>query len=317
MPARGRFVDIAALKREARHKKTPAGRLEELARHPDTGVQLAVASHPGVPAATLEYLGGHGKFTILKAVARNPSVPASVLEKLSSHRQNTVRQAVAESNTLTESLILRLARDPDEQVRFALAMRSHRYTWNTQPFFEILVQDSSALVRATAASHCRIPHLLERFAQDAEWRVVSSALRQHALPLSTLIARLEASFDALNTEDHWSLVSGIVQRPDLSETWLERFARHPNATVRLWIVKHPRTPDHLILRLARDKDWGVLSEVARRHQLPVDLYWDYARHPRVFVRLALVNNPFIPREIVEVLANDSDEQIASLARNSL
>ena len=47
-------MDIAALKKEAKSKKTIASRLLELAKNPDPTVQYTVASNPNAPLAALE-----------------------------------------------------------------------------------------------------------------------------------------------------------------------------------------------------------------------------------------------------------------------
>jgi hypothetical protein len=93
-------MDSAALKKEAKSRKTAASRLEELARFSDASIQLAVANNLNTPATALEYLGGHGKFMILKAVAKHPNTPDSVLEKLATHKQETVLEALLERTSL-------------------------------------------------------------------------------------------------------------------------------------------------------------------------------------------------------------------------
>ena len=135
--------------------------------------------------------------------------------------------------------------------------------------------------------------------------------------MTALTVALELYFDQLKKVTNWSTASRIVERHDLPVHWLERFSTHPNATVRLWIAKNPNTPRSVLLRLARDRDHGVLTATASLQDLPEDVYLGYAERREVCVRLALVANPAIPKTVLELLARDTDADIASKARKRL
>lgn len=141
------MTDLALLKKEAKSKITSPSRLEELARHADLSVRLAVAGNLNTPSATLEYLGQSTKLGLLKALAKNSNTPPQVLERLARHRQDSVRQAVATWARLPENIALGMLNDPVERTRFLLIHYSRRFQWNTLPLLERAALDSSSLVR--------------------------------------------------------------------------------------------------------------------------------------------------------------------------
>ena len=310
-------TDVALLKKEAKNKKTSPSRLEELARHAELSVQFAVAGNPNTSSATLEYLGRSAKLVLLKAVAKHGNTPVIVLERLARHRQDTVRQAVAQWGQVSETLALELLNDSSESSRFLLIERSRHFPWNTLKLFQSAARDPSSLVRMVVARCANVSSVLEDLLSDADWTVVAEALGNHALPLVALTAKLESVFEQLNSGESWLNASRIVQRRDLPAHWLERFSNHPNATVRLWIAQNPNTPRETLLQLSRDRDWGVLTATASLPDLPEDVYVGYTKHREVFVRLALVANPAVPRTVLELLARDKDADIASEARKRL
>jgi hypothetical protein len=158
-------MDIAALKKEAKSKKTLPARLLELAKTPDPTVQYAVANNPNTPLPALEYLSGHGKWTILKAVAHNKNVSAAILEKLAGHKQPSVVEAVALSPSTPTALLEKLSKHPEVSVRRALLGNySHHFTAH---LYELLSQDTEDMVRMDVAFRVECPSsVLEKLASD-------------------------------------------------------------------------------------------------------------------------------------------------------
>ncbi len=257
------MTDLVSLKKEAKSKKTSASRLEELSRHADSSVQLAVVGNPNTPAATLEYLGRLTKLSVLKALAKNPNTPPHILERLMRHRHDTVRQAVAQSAQISETIALELLTDVSEHTRFLVMKHSRRFKWNTLRLFESAARDPSSLVRMTVADHATVSSVLEGLLDDANWRVVAYALANPALALTVLTAQLEGAFERLNSTEHWLEASQIVQRRDLPAHWLERFVAHPHTIVRSFVAKNPNAPEEIAAQLARERNWHMLSTPIR------------------------------------------------------
>ncbi len=195
---------------------------------------------------------------------------------------------------MTESIAFQLLRDAEESVRSAVLLNLRHMKWSTSHLFELAFRDSSRAVRMRAAQCCTDSSILQRSLSDPDWTVVATSLCNPLLSVTALTVALEQCFDQLYQAFHWFTASRIVMRHDLPAHWLERFADHPNATVRLWVATNPNTPRETVLQLARDRDWGVLSAMATLPDLPEEGYLRYAKHPEPLVRSALVANPASP-----------------------
>lgn len=88
-------MNLVESEKEAKSKNTLAARLEELARQPDTSIQLAVAKNPSANAATLECLPVRRKLKVPETRTRNSSTPVPFCSGCSSKatcRPTTPRQ---------------------------------------------------------------------------------------------------------------------------------------------------------------------------------------------------------------------------------
>ena len=309
--------EVELLEKEASSAKTDALRLEELSRHPDSSVQLAVASNPNTSSAALEYLGRSRRLGLLRALAKNPNTPSHLIERLARHRHDTVRQAVAESAQISETVALELLDDDSVHVRSLLVERSGRFQWNTVRLFERAAKDSSWYVRTAVAKSATASSILEGLLDDVDSIVAACALRNRALAPAALTAKLESMFERFNLLDYWFDPSDIVRRRDLPAHWLERFSTHPIAMVRLCIVKNPNTSQAVLLRFADDHDVTVMMGMSTLPDLPEDFYLSFAKHAHPWVRSTLVKNPAVPKTVLELLAHDQDPDTARKASKRL
>jgi hypothetical protein len=182
-------MDIAALKKEAKNKKTLPTRLLELAKNADPTVQYAVASNPNAPLLALEYLSGHGKWTILKAVAGNPNVSTAILEKLAGKTQPTVVEAVAKSTSAPATLLETLTKHPELSVRLALTENQSL----TPYLYELLSQDPDSQVVLWAALRVDCPaSVLTKLATNVDDLIRGAVASAYNTPLEV---RLELTKD--------------------------------------------------------------------------------------------------------------------------
>jgi hypothetical protein len=274
-------MDIAALKKEAKSKKTAASRLEQLARNPDTSVQQAVAGNPSTPAAALEYLGGHGKFNIRKAVAKNPNTPDAVLEKLSRHKQATVREAVASREVLPESIALHFAKSDEKNLKMALFYRHH-----SAKVWETLATDTDEEVRESVAGEEAISDaLFEQLLKDPNPNV-RSALGEN---------------------------EKIQGRPD----WLERLSKDPEPLVRKSALVYggAKMTEHLLY----DPSEVVRCEVAESEHLTNKIVQVLLKDSVEEVRMALAGNDVlfqsVPHGLAAALVTDVAKVRWALAGN--
>ena len=305
--------EVELLEKEASNEQTKQSRLEELSRHPDSSVQLAVAGNPNTSVAALEFLGRSRRLGLLRALAKNPNSPPHLIERLARHRHDTVRQAVAESAQISETVALELLNDVSPHTRSLLIEHSGRFQWDTLHLFERAAQDSSWYTRLAVAEHTTVSSILEGLLNDVDPMVAGVALHNRALASDALTAKLEAMSERFNLLDYWFDPSDIVRRRDLPAHWLERFAAHPIAMVRLCIVKNPNTPRSVLLGFADDPDVTVMMGMATMPDLPEDYYLSFAKHAHPWVRSTLVKNPVIPKSVLELLAHDQDPDTARRA----
>lgn len=211
-------MDIEALKKEARSKKTSAERLSELARHPELGVQLAVAANQQVSVETFSHLAGSGNVRVLKKLAENPATPVAVLKQLAQHSQSSVRVALCKNPHLTLELFEELSQDPDPDVRHMLVLstqcpsqiladlarldpdervRSGTLTWNWSRLdsetLRAMAFDKSPLVRRSVIStliHNKELELLQTLVQDHELSVRKAFFESQYIP-AEIVTQLE------------------------------------------------------------------------------------------------------------------------------
>ncbi len=279
-------MDIAALKKEAKSKKTPPHRLSELARFVDAGVQTAVANNPSAPPDALEYLGGHGKFMILKAVAKNPSAPNAVLERLAVHKQLSVREALLEHPQLPPKALEALALDLELKGFYFVAKQKQNLELAPKAV-ERLLRSSDVGRRAGVASYLKLSAAwLQQLLADPEPEVKASLTRNDAVPLAV-------HEDILYQAD--VPTRGLaIYRGAWTSTQLEPLATDPNPVIRAAVVGNRTLPLEFQIQLSRDTDVRVRASVAKR------LSW-----------LSL------PKEIAQVLTNDLEPWVrAGVATNT-
>lgn len=97
----------------------------------------------------------------------------------------------------------------------------------------------------------------------------------------------------------------------LSSFFVERLSRHPADEVRAALMAREDLRPSTIERVARDffhYEWA-----ARHPDTPTAYLEELRAHAWASVRLALVDNPRLPRGWLEALANDDDEKVRRAA----
>ena len=292
-------MNLEALKKEAKSKKTSAVRLEELSRHPDTGVQNAVAGNENASAKTLEYLSGHGKYTILKSVAKNPNTPPAVLEKLAAHKQATVCAAAAGNPNTPMEVLEHLVTHPDPKVRLELTGRHAG-----AKIYARLADDPDFEVRELLAyrEYCPLP-VLKKLARDPESTVRARvAWGGKTRELVTLLA----------TDPDYRVRENCVRPLHHFKEWglLLQLSHDPSPMVRVEIAQLEPWRDELHAHLVADPESEVREHMARRDDLSEPVLRKLIQDPSPAVRRPLVyNKGKIPPFVLEALAQDPDENV--------
>jgi hypothetical protein len=335
-------MDVAALKKEAKSKKTPATRLLELARNTDPTVQYAVAANPKAPLGALEYLSGHGKWTILKAVALNPNVSLAILEKLAAHKQNTVCVAVAQSPQTPAQLLAQLALHSDSVVRRAVTENKNC----TDAIYTKLSQDPDSLVRFDVALRTTSPVVLEKLSLDPDGQVRGAVAWNRVIPNKTLHllagdpkASVRAStVDQLRNRGAINLVQTLARDPDSEVrlevaklfTWLPQFHDHlvtdPDETVRECLAEHHDLPQVSMLILAKDSSDQVRDSspavrrtlaYAKTTKSPAWMLEQLAIDPDENVRWQVAYVGVVSDQILKRLSQDSSQSVREAALETL
>lgn len=295
-------MDVAALKKEAKSKKTAASRLEQLARHSDTSIQLAVANNPSAPASALEYLGGHGKFNILKAVAKNPNTPDNILEKLATHKQETVLEALLERSHLPLAAVEALGQRLPPTRRWWLPWKFASVVMSKPALLEKFLTDPDDRVRQSAAEHLPLSDAhFEQLLNDPK-PFVRAMLYQNA----SLMTDANKAMRLLAHPDE--MTRAAVAQQSLSATDIQRFVNDASPYVRAAVVRQLHITEAQLEKLANDPDAKVRGAISGRFfSTPVHLLERLSKDPEPYVRAGVAQNGSSTEGMLEHLSHDENE----------
>lgn len=126
--------------------------------------------------------------------------------------------------------------------------------------------------------------------------------------------------DVVNTVEEYEAVVAeyssriyLVQIPE--SLAMEIIADHPEHREDLAINKTISEP--VIRKLAKDENPDVRWRIARKRATPPDVQIEFAHDPSEDVRITVCRNPKVPREALEILANDDVDWIREEAQKRL
>lgn len=85
-------------------------------------------------------------------------------------------------------------------------------------------------------------------------------------------------------------------------------------TYQIDVAQNRTIPAEIMKELANQGDEIVRSILAEKRKLPFDLFHYFSKDPSPLIRKIIAANQKTPIDIVENLANDEDEDVASVAR---
>jgi len=97
------------------------------------------------------------------------------------------------------------------------------------------------------------------------------------------------------TLEHWQLL--VTEHPDM----------------RFWAAHQTHAPEPIVRLLLTFDDWRVRAQIARKRNLPRDLFPVLAADPDTTLRQAIACNAMTPIELVEQLTEDPEEIVARVA----
>jgi hypothetical protein len=325
-------MNLDELKKEAKSKKTSAARLEELARHSDTSIQLAVANNPNANAATLEYLSGHGMWNILKAVAKNPSMPSSAQIRLARHKQVSVREMLVQRSDLAPETLEALARDTEVNL-VDLVMHYNAHLRSLPQVLEAFVTSPVASARRGAARFAPVTSdQFERLFKDSDPHIVGNL---YFSPYSSPEQR-----QRVRNHQNPEVRCMIVKRGgfEFSVAELEKASRDSSPIVRAALAGQKPLMPHLLNKLSHDPDPEVRSVIVARFisawdadldsfseelhpWVRAEVAWQTHNEALSFfliedsdlrVRLCLACNPKVPQDVLKELTKDDSPNVFEL-----
>lgn len=251
----------------ARNPRVSAQLLHQLARDAEAAVCTAVAHHHATELADLRVLASDEKPAVRAAVALHYGLDEALYWQLAGDTVSEVRESLARNVRARDDALTILAYDAEPAVRAAVARNPRlpaELVW-------VLFDDIEEEVLCALAGNPRLPEgLYWRFANHQYPAVREQVARNPRTPLSVL--------EKLLLDKHYL---GIARNPHATPAMLARLAQEDNQQVQCAVLAHKRTPQQVLLKLARD-------------------LWSAGRNRRAIAQ-ALISNPHTPLEMLMLL----------------
>ncbi len=215
----------------SKHPNTPKVVLEQvlerLAMDERLSVRKYVAKHPHTPVKILTQWAKKSP-ELHPWIAQNPSTPIDILEQLLKKSLIEVRQAVAENPNTSTAILIKLSKDQEPRVRQSVAKNPN----TPENILETLA--THWCCNSILAQNPRTPGTaLEKLADKSEICDLFLIRHPNILPITLLKV-------------------------------LERLAKNSTESVRIYVARHPCTPQHTLEKLSKDKETAV-RQVALRN----------------------------------------------------
>ncbi len=270
---------------------------------------------------------------LARLVATNPSAEPELLRELASSEDKATREAVTTNPNTPTDLLLKLAGD------FPSSFFSN-------PVLSLLMLENPNL--ATDISYWSLLKLLKQ--DDApQWFLACAAMHSNSLVLEAVAKHKQVSqqvLEQLAIKSRYDPELGlcIAQRKDVSQKVLEKLAQHGAGSVRLhlatypkipvkvleilvenpepnWnlrvaietsVAKNPNTPLNVLEALIKVPYTKVKNAIAKRSDLTKHLIIELAMDYRVHTMNFLPQNPYIPSNWLEEMAEHDIERVRQM-----
>jgi hypothetical protein len=325
-----------------RPHQRPAGIMQNGASL-DEIVLRNVLVNPSTPARTLARFGRAApslSLWIVQSVASNPSTPATVLRRLADHNAVAIRWTVAGNASTPAVAVGRLARSDDAVTRWFLA---RHHVVPPHALVEWVAADRS--VALCAAHGPNVAILVDSPVQlDTEVRIAAA---RNPLTAPEVLARwvyaltdgplqnqlgvelaanpqtpLHACLALVRRAGSAEMARQLLCRRDVTDeiidaildgdrSWTNRPARAPYSLFKWSLAAHA------IERLVLDPDPDVRAYVAWTGGLEPPLARRLSADASPVVRRAIARNTDVSEDVIRVLVDDPDQEVAEAARNRL
>ncbi len=265
----------------AQNPSTPAEILEQIAADSDQQLQAAVAGNPSTPATVLEQLANNpthdliiarhpntseavlevvlkrlamdGRLSVRKYVAKHPHTPVSILTQWAK-KSHELHPWIAQNPSTPTEILAQLLKNSLKEVRQAIAENPNAGI----PVLLKLSKDLAPRVRQSVAKNTQTPgNILESLAGD--WSCNSLLAQNPNTPATALekLATQSGIYDLF-----------LVKHPNLLPITLlkvlVRLAKNSNYSIRIYVARHPCTPQDILEQLSQDKEMAVRQVALRK-----------------------------------------------------
>ncbi|SBV96864.1 conserved hypothetical protein [uncultured Alphaproteobacteria bacterium] len=260
---------------------------KRMARHPDAGHRMAVASSHAVAPEILYYMVDDPHPAVRCCVAANPATPTQADGKLANDEDASVRAA--------------LARKIAERAPGLTPKDSHVHAVQTLALLEKLARDQLPTVRRVVAevlkNEARIPaHIVQALARDIELAVAAPVLE-----FSPLLAD-DDLVDILSTQPVPGAMTAVSKRRGLGGQIADLVARSDDIEAMVALLNNPTAQ-------MREETLDVL--IARAPDLP-PLHEPLVRRPGLPARAAIRLATFVADGLLDHLAGREDFDAGTL-----
>lgn len=235
-------------------------------------------------------------------------IDTNIIETLANDFNFKRRKIVAE-NTSDPAILRQLAQDSNVWVRYGVVDNSH--ISNNADVLEILVHDKDDYIRRRISKYAyKYPELLSVLLADSDEDVVADALVYAPDDMK------QQYIDIDNEEARYNIAS-FTNDPEI----LDILSYDSSTYVRHAVAENENTTIDVLDRLALSEngDSRVLGDVLKTHNVSKDVLLTLAKSGdrRVRFRVAYWCDNKKYRDILEILAEDPDDDVRECARRNL
>jgi hypothetical protein len=286
--------------------RTPAAVLSSYAKDTDSDLRSGVALNPNTPAPILMDLASDENELVRCSVAQNPRTPAPILIDLASDENETVRAITAQNRSTPASAFIDLAGDKVIEVIQSVASNSMAPT----DVLTTLAGNANNSVRHYVATNPQTPTtVLTTLASDVEIPV--------RLGVATNPHTSTADLTTLASDADLDIRLCVASNPQTPPAILLAFSESTNEKIRQAVTHNPQAPPAILLTLAGDAYLEVRRGVASNRQTPPTILLTLAGDADFYVLWAVTQNLKTPIEALQIIKNNKNSQLSSLAKKAL
>lgn len=327
--------------------KSTATTVEDLTTLSQTGdiqVLCAVAENAQCPSdlrkAVLETLSTYGDSSALLLVATSTDAPEHVYSSLLTSTDQNIIVAISENvgapETIRSSALSKLADSDDMAVKRSVA----KNPLTPPAVLESLAKNEDPRLLGFIVKNPATPsYTLEHLAKNKDWGIRCGVAENHSTPPSALLvlskdteafggeyirkavagnpATPASALKFLIKEKDWQTRSAVAKNMGTPKDLLEILALDKEYSVRESVAKNSSAAPSALAILSTDQKDNIKMFVAKNSNASADTLIRLSVDPYFATRREVASNVATPTAVLQVLLNDTDQQVRTAAEKSL